>query len=379
MQNEMTKELTTPGTGPNGVLKIREALAAADELGVWLAKSGSFGCKTLEQGKMLALMCIMEGGNLREFKASYHVTDRGDLVPRADAMLGKYKRLLGGRFTYDEKTEQRCAITFVHADYPDGITDEFTIEQAKSKGLIKSKSAWETWPEDMLLSTVVRKHMRQYHPDVFAGAYGEDKIAYDTGTEALPVATAPAVPTTPIIAPPPDVLDMAVLNAALDIAGVRGFELLSWAVAKGYGRRVDLAPLETSLQTIKPDVLQGIIDKPAGFSAAYVNWVADQSEADALESGMVLLPNDETAPDSEPTPDADAEPPQPLSEILKALGLPCAGTVEVLRGHGWIPKGGKAKWTMLDELAENHDVMIRSAPDAFAEQVKKAIIADPKE
>jgi len=185
--NEQT-DLVTTDAG-NGMItqvpKITNQTIAlmdvADRLGTWMAKAYKF--KNLEQGKVAAMTCLTEGLKPSEFLQTYHVLENGQLQMSANAMLSKFVQL-GGKYDIQKQTEEVCTVVFLWKKKE--TVQKFTIEQAKKKNLLKSQSAWEAWPEDQLLWTVVRKYMRRYVPEHFAGVWmpdGESEealVAYST-------------------------------------------------------------------------------------------------------------------------------------------------------------------------------------------------------
>jgi len=149
--------------------KILALMDASDRLGTWMAKAYQF--KNLEQGKVAAMTCLTEGLKPSEFMATYHVLENGTLQMTANAMLAKFQ-MLGGMYDIMENDEEKCIVEFTWEGKK--TTQQFTIEQADKKGLIKPKSAWANWPEDQLLWTVVRKYLRRYVPSHFAGSFHPD-------------------------------------------------------------------------------------------------------------------------------------------------------------------------------------------------------------
>ena len=182
--------------------KILALMDAADRLGIWVAKAyGGKYFKSLEHGKVVALKCLTEGMTPDQFFQSYHILGTGQIVLTANAMLGKFKGL-GGKYTINRNDDQACEITFEWQGVK--VKQSFTIEQAKAKGLVKKDSAWETWGEDQLMWTVVRKYLRRYVPEHFAGNWNpdgtqEEAIIEYSGTPATVEAAAPdrTTPTLP--------------------------------------------------------------------------------------------------------------------------------------------------------------------------------------
>jgi len=88
--------------------------------------------------------------------------------------------------TYDyrivESSDTKCEIEFLRLVKPDNEwrvegKAGFTIEEAKRAGLIKEKSAWMTYPSDLLFARAMTRGQRRYCPDVFGQTvYSEEEI-----------------------------------------------------------------------------------------------------------------------------------------------------------------------------------------------------------
>jgi len=387
----MTDEIATVEKQAAPLQKLDDMLAGAERLGAWIAKSGSFNCKTEAQANLIAFTILSEGGSIREFKNTYHVTDKGDAVMRVDAMMGKFQRM-GGEWEVIEQTTERCEVKFSYKGVT--TTGAFTIEQAREKGLLKG--AWLSWPEDMLYSTVCRKTVRRILPSEFAGNYGEEEMSYDMtpSRPALPAAAAPIltpapaakvekkaekiIETTATETPEPEkkaetaavTVNIDELIAALDKAGVSPIECMEMYRARKIITCAANTPVNDALSLIPEKNRASILAAPDRFAVAYVNWAADRDEADAKGAGLV----------SEGTPDAaegkgegDADGPTndapKLSDALKAKGCKASDAVAYLRHARWIPEGTSARWNLLDELKAEHAEKIMAAPDSF---IKKA-------
>ncbi len=90
--------------------------------------------------------------------------------------------------TYDyrilDSTDKRCEIEFLRKmPSPEGFRWQtegkasFTIEEAQRAGLVKDKSAWTTYPSDLLFARAMTRGQRRYCPDVFGqSVYSEEEI-----------------------------------------------------------------------------------------------------------------------------------------------------------------------------------------------------------
>ena len=149
--------------------QVMALMSSAETLGLWMAKT--FKMKSLESGRIAALTCLTEGLKPHEFFSTFHVLDNGMLQMTANAMLSKFVQN-GGEYDIVTLNDDECEIDFTWK----GKTTKqiFTIEQAKKKGLVKARSAWENESESMLMWTVVRKYLKRYVPEHFAGVFAQE-------------------------------------------------------------------------------------------------------------------------------------------------------------------------------------------------------------
>lgn len=66
---------------------------------------------------------------------------------------------------------------------------EFTIDQARTAGLIKDDSGWTRYPDDMLFARALTRGMRRYCPEVSAGspAYTPEELGAEVDEQGEPV------------------------------------------------------------------------------------------------------------------------------------------------------------------------------------------------
>ena len=400
----MSEEIATVEKQAAPLQKLDDMLAGAERLGAWIAKSGSFNCKTEAQANLIAFTILSEGGSIREFKNTYHVTDKGDAVMRVDAMMGKFQRM-GGEWEVIEHTTERCEVKFSYKGVT--TTGAFTIEQAKDKGLLKG--AWLSWPEDMLYSTVCRKTVRRILPSEFAGNYGEEEMSYDMtpSRAALPADATPILTPAPAAkvekkaekAPEPKAakiiettatetpekeaapaVNTDELIAALDKAGVSPLECMEMYRARKVITCTANTPVRDALSLIPEEKRASILAAPDRFAVAYVNWAADRDEADAKGAGLVSDGTPDAAEgkdegaDAGPTNDAPK-----LSDALKAKGCKASDAVAYLRHARWIPEGTSARWNLLDELKAEHAEKIMAATDSFIKKAQQWVKENKRE
>ena len=96
--------------------------------------------------------------------------------------------------TYDyriaESSDTKCEIEFLRKVdnqwRPEGKAS-FTIEEAKRAGLVKDKSAWQTYPSDLLFARAMTRGQRRFCPDVFGQTvYSEEEVREIADAEPMP-------------------------------------------------------------------------------------------------------------------------------------------------------------------------------------------------
>jgi len=152
-------------------MSVGASIEAATKLGALLHKSNMFGCKSPEQGAVLAMTCIIENLTPIEFKRKYHIID-GTPCERPDSLLARFKKA-GGRFKILERSTTLCSIEY---DWEGQVTIfDFTWDQAKTAGLV-GKDNWKKYPENMLYARNVGNYVRTYCPELAAGIYTPEEM-----------------------------------------------------------------------------------------------------------------------------------------------------------------------------------------------------------
>lgn len=87
------------------------------------------------------------------------------------------------QYRVEETTGEKCTIAFYQLGPGGSATkigvSEFTIEQAKSAGLIRPGSAWASWPDTMLFARALTRGAKMFCADIFMGvALGEVEEPY---------------------------------------------------------------------------------------------------------------------------------------------------------------------------------------------------------
>ena len=199
--------------------KINDPMEACAKMGEWLAKSGMFGCKSVEQGQVLALACMSERKNPIQIMREYHMID-GKLSMRADAMLAGLKKN-GGKYKVVKRDSEAAIIEIT----VDGDTQQFSLTWAEAQhepfvfgsgGKIKTNWATPRARMQMLWARAVSDGVRTMDPTVVAGTYTPEELdapsdrAKAIDVAALTVTDAPAslAPT----AQPPKVIDVEAVD-----------------------------------------------------------------------------------------------------------------------------------------------------------------------
>lgn len=142
----------------------------------WKAQVG--GCQTENDGKVLALACIMRGVDPFEMTARNHIIS-GKLAKKADVMLADFNQI-GGKHEWlkDGADGNEAALSLVS---PDGrkLVSTFSIQDAKDQGLVKSGTRWTKGPKaigTMLRARCTSEGLRMLCPAVVAGIYTPEEL-----------------------------------------------------------------------------------------------------------------------------------------------------------------------------------------------------------
>lgn len=200
-KQHMTTALTTqPETNGLSIYdRIADPIQAAETLGNWFTRSGLFGCDKTEQGNMLALVCLLERKSPTEITRNYDIV-QGRLRKKAMALHADF-RARGGSIrwlnTGDEGQEATAEFSFEGQT----LTLRYGIEQAKAAGLVKSKSAWETNPGNMLRARLLSNGIGMLCPEILAGE--SEEIEHAPAAPAAPLNLAKEEPKAANVEPMP--------------------------------------------------------------------------------------------------------------------------------------------------------------------------------
>lgn len=183
--------------------KLQNPIEAIDKIGEFFAKSGMFGCERIEQGKVLAMVCLAEHKSPIEITRTYHIIG-GKLSKRAMAAYAEFRKK-GGKCrwirTGDEaitKSENdRCAeAEFTWEDTK--IIVSYAMAQAEKAQLTKADSGWIKRPGNMLRARVISNALGMIAPEIFAGAEDDESQPVPERSINLAAATATVDAAKPI-------------------------------------------------------------------------------------------------------------------------------------------------------------------------------------
>lgn len=128
-----------------------------------------------DPNQVLALMAICESEGIHPAKAvqEYHII-QGRPALKADAMMARFQAA-GGKVNWEVYTDERVTGSFSH---PNGgsLSVTWTIEQARSIGLVKPGSGWQKFPRAMLRSRCISEGIRSVYPGSVTGFYSPEEV-----------------------------------------------------------------------------------------------------------------------------------------------------------------------------------------------------------
>jgi len=156
--------------------KIENPMTAVEQLGTWLAKSGMLGAANADQGKLIALTCMLERITPLEFFRTYHIIE-GKPSMRADMMQGRFQKE-GWKIDWLQYSNDCVQIRVSHAkELPGGFDGpEHKLEDYKKSGVAIGKGGsvkanWSRFPRRMLASRAISEAVRMFAPHIVAGIY----------------------------------------------------------------------------------------------------------------------------------------------------------------------------------------------------------------
>jgi hypothetical protein len=152
--------------------KLQNPIEAIERMGIMFAKSGLAGCDRVEQGQMLAWICVCTNKSPIEIMRTYDIID-GKLRKKALAALADFRTDYGGRHVWlksgDEDVENPTAEIQLTDRDGKTITYTYSMEDAKAEGLIRPGSRWTKGPGNMLRARCISNGLGMICPEVYAG------------------------------------------------------------------------------------------------------------------------------------------------------------------------------------------------------------------
>lgn len=167
-----------------------DPLAFIAQFGKVYAMTKAGGCRTEQDGQLMALICLTERKTIFQIAKRYHLMD-GKLVVKSEQMLSDFKKA-GGQVEWINDGSDGQAASLKLTDWNKvTATYSFTIDRARKAGYIKDKSNWEKRPDQMLRARCVSDLMRMQWPEISDGDYTQDEIedALNSGNVIVTTAT----------------------------------------------------------------------------------------------------------------------------------------------------------------------------------------------
>ncbi|MCD0459145.1 hypothetical protein [Roseiconus lacunae] len=181
--------------------------ALIDTMGESIAKSRLAGCENIDQGKVLAMTCIVRNCDPLTLLETYDII-QGRLSMKADAMLagfesvdGKYRIIQYSPEASEIEFERNGSKLTINISWEDAQKEKWPYGKGN-----KIKDNWSTpiGRQDMLWARVVSRGVRRLAPSVVCGRYTPEEIqdfnespVAHTGTAPPDVVASPPQATTP--------------------------------------------------------------------------------------------------------------------------------------------------------------------------------------
>jgi hypothetical protein len=256
--------------------KVNDPMAAATQLGEWIARSGMFGCERVEQGAILAMQCLVERKAPLELAKHYHIIG-GKLSLRADAMLALYRER-GGKVRWLQFDDNGAKARWTY----DGNDIElgYSAEDARRAGFLPGRagSGWAKFPAEMMRARLISKAVRMLAPEVCTGTYTPEEL--EDIQRPSPTTVAVGVTTSSIPAPVPAAVAVEVNVAEAEVVPAENeltpqkqvFKLLTDAdllhVGRAFLQSKNWIPEDGNLSMLSAARAAKILAKPEAFLAA---------------------------------------------------------------------------------------------------------------
>jgi hypothetical protein len=138
-----------------------------------IADSRLFGLTDVNQVLALGMVAQAEGHAFATAARDYHVI-QGRPALKADAMMARFQAA-GGKVNWEVYSDEKVTGIFSH---PNGgsLAVTWTLEQARSIGLVKPGSGWQKFPRAMLRSRCISEGIRSVYPGSVTGFYSPEEV-----------------------------------------------------------------------------------------------------------------------------------------------------------------------------------------------------------
>ena len=138
-----------------------------------IADSRLFGLTDINQVLALGMVAQAEGHAFATAARDYHVIS-GRPALKADAMMARFQAA-GGKVNWEVYTDEKVTGIFSH---PNGgsLVVTWTLDQARSIGLVKPGSGWQKFPRAMLRSRCISEGIRSVYPGSVTGFYSPEEV-----------------------------------------------------------------------------------------------------------------------------------------------------------------------------------------------------------
>ena len=255
--------------------QIVDPMAAMEQMGLVLYRSGMFGCGNADQGKLLALACMCERRNPVEMSRTYHIIE-GRLSMRADAMQAAFLSA-GGRVQWVETTAEICRAKFTHPEFaPDGVEVAVTMKELNDGGVTQGKdgvkSVYRKFPRQMLRARVISEAIRMIMPQIVAGVYTPEEVGDVHVIDSAPLMPMLSIADTPPPAPPTEQDQRIALADAL--AGK--ISEADFNRVLRYLRSLGNLTADQGIEDLPVEILRRAVANPDKLAAAAADWAAKQ-------------------------------------------------------------------------------------------------------
>ncbi|MCY4058858.1 MAG: hypothetical protein OXG44_12730 [Gammaproteobacteria bacterium] len=149
---------------------------------------------------LVAMMGADHGWHMIRASQSYNVMD-GTPSMTANAMRSIV--MAAGHMIEYDITSERVIARGRRCDTGQEASAEFSMKEAHQAGLVKPRSGWEKYAEDMMLARATSRIVRRLFADVEYSAYTPDELGGELGAGDMGMSASLASAAAPALAPAP--------------------------------------------------------------------------------------------------------------------------------------------------------------------------------